>query len=291
MSITIKGPISCSYHENGEQSVFIFGDRHIRIQSECKSDMSITKFIENLGVSIGDVNLFVEGHESDLEEKENNYLMEVIKTQKKGVTKYLCDIRKNNKEYIYFYTFLNICSGLINEKNISEATAKYNCDLLKKILSNISFNMGSLIEFFNPNIVYNKYLKNDIESSMYKNKIKALIQQGTVTYLKNIGNEKNIFEYVQDFSEELEEGHENFINTFLEDNKKWIEELYDNVAEYGQVFMDALILSKVLDSKSSVVYVGEAHARVYRKFFNDHNLFTQKFLVESDNQCVSINLL
>lgn len=290
MSITIKGPISCSYHENGEQSVFIFGDRHVRIQSECKSDMSITKFIENLGISIGDVNLFVEGHESQLEDDEANYLMEVIKIQKKGVTKYLCDIRKNYKQYLYFYYFLSTCTGLLQKKNISSATAKYNYNVLNTFINeNIILNMGSLLEFFNPNIVINKYLLNDLKSSKHKDKIMALLQQGTVTYLRKIGNEQNIFEHINDFSEALKEGPEHFINTFLEDNKEWIGELYDSVGNYGMVLMDAYILLKVLDSKNSVVYVGEDHARIYRKFFNDHNLFTQKFLVESDNQCVKIN--
>jgi hypothetical protein len=302
MSINIQGPISLSCYSDEKNNIFIFGDRHVRIQSECNAKFvkKVDDFISQIPNALNErIDLFIEASKDQEEDDGTNYLMDVVKIKETDkLIKHFCDIRKQNKAYVNFYNFLNICTGLIEKKNIPEETAKYNFNLLKVFFERgFINNMGELIDFFNPNKVIENYLEDELDNHAYRTQIIELIQDGVNKFLIPIGNDNKIWSYISIFNEGFNKskgksGYKYFINTFLEENKALFMELYDNVAEYGQIFMDAFILCKITSGnyKNSIVYVGEAHAKVYRLFFEKHKIMEKNFEKYSDTQCIEFGV-
>jgi hypothetical protein len=304
MSIDIQGPISltCYSDEKIGSILFIFGDRHVRIQSQCKGEIvkKIDNFISEMPHALSErIDLFLEASKEQEGDESTNYLMDVVNIKEtENLVKHFCDVRKLNETYINFYNFLNICVGLIEKKTISDETAKYNFNLLKIFFENgFLIKMGELIDFFNPNKVINDYLIDDLINNPYKNKILELIQEGVNKYLKPIGNQDKIWSYISMFSDAFDksngsDGYKYFINTFLEENKAIFIKLYDNVSEYGQIFMDAYILCKITNGQynNSIVYVGEAHAKVYRLFLEKNKIMKKTFEKYSDTQCIEFGV-
>ena len=304
MSVKIQGPISLTCYEDKKTDslIYIFGDRHVRIKSECEGTIvkKIDKFISEMPSALNErVDLFIEASEDQEKEEITNYLMDVVKIEQTDkLVKHFCDIRKQNDAYINFYNFLNICTGLIEKKNIPEETAKYNFNLAKLFFEKgFINNMGELIDFFNPNKAIQDYILDELYNHPYRKQILELIQDGVNKYLRPIGNEAKIWSYISIFNKGFdkskgESGYKYFINTFLEENKTFFTELYNNVAEYGQIFMDALILCKITSGnyKNSIVYVGEAHAKVYRLFFERHKIMNKTFEKYSDTQCIEFGV-
>jgi len=311
----IQGPISVSYHENDSKTkkLLIFGDRHVKIENEeCKEYIRIDTFLQKLANDNPQnrYNLFIEGIESQVGDEEKNYLMNVINmTEPSNMKKYFLDIRKKYPEYIAFYNFTSICSGLANVTSISEGQASYNYDLLKTLTEGFIYDLQKLYSFLTkPTQVFKELIKPEldkIKEISIKNKIISLLKQGVEKY--NLGTEEdlnmiitNIFSNMegnQDEDEDEDEDDEDkkpylfFINTFLTEKKDLINQLYDDVAEYGQVFMDAYTLCLILNNEydNCIVYAGEAHSKVLRQFLEDYSNLTkinQKFLNKSDKQCV-----
>jgi hypothetical protein len=314
----IQGPISVSYHTNDskKKNIIIFGDRHVKIENEeCKEYIRIDNFLKKLANEDPQnrYDLFIEGIETQVGDEEKNYLMNVINMNAPdNMKKYFLDIRKKYPEYIAFYNFTSICSGLANVTSISEGQASYNYDLLKDLTEGFIYNLQKLYTFLTePTVVFKELIKPEldkIKKISIKNKIISLLKQGVEKY--SIGTEEYINMIITDIlsnmnhnqeeeeEEEEEEGEGEgkkpylyFINTFLSEKKEAINKLYDDIAEYGQVFMDAYTLCLILNDehKNCIVYAGEAHSRVLRQFLEDHSNLTkinQKFLNTSDKQCV-----
>lgn len=293
----IYGPVSVSYHEDekSHKSILIFGDRHIKIKNkDCEKNIRIDNFIKNLPKLLQDnVDLFIEGIESQFGQENKNFLMNVINIEPTDkLTKHFLDVRKKYNSYISFYTFLSICSGLANIDSLTEKQATYNFNLLAELTNNFSYenDLNELLDFLTD---YKQTISDLILTDLRKlkdpvveNNILKLLKEGINKY--NSGKRTDIKNLIHTLLENMDKGVEYFINTFLEQNKQSINTFYNNVAEYGQVFMDAYTLSCVLNKqyKNCVIYAGEAHSRVLRKFLNDHNLFKQGFFNTSDTQCV-----
>ena len=299
----IQGPISVSYHEEKEEkepkSIYIFGDRHIRIQNEdCKKYMRIDEFLKKIAIKSPEkhFHLFIEGIESQVGDEEKNYLMNVINIKSpSNMTKHFLDIRKNYNSYISFYSFLNICNGLANITSISKEQAEYNFELLKKFANEFIYkkDLDELYEFLTePLEVYNKLINTElikIKNVKLKNSLKLLLKQGVNKY--KLGSKENVESAITQILEPMDKGMEYFINIFLDTNKEIINKLYEDVAEYGQVFMDVYTICLIMNKeyKNCIVYAGEAHAYVLRNFLSNYIEITkieQKFMNISEKQCV-----
>ena len=122
MSVKIQGPISltCYEDEKTDSLIYIFGDRHVRIKSQCEGEIvkKIDDFISEMPDALNEkVDLFIEASEDQEKEERTNYLMDVVNIkQTDKLVKHFCDIRKQNESYINFYSFLDICTGLIEKK-------------------------------------------------------------------------------------------------------------------------------------------------------------------------------
>lgn len=300
----IQGPISVSYHEeteekNDKKSIFIFGDKHIRIiDEECKKHMRIDKFLKEIVQTNPNeiYHLFIEGEESQIGDEEKNYLMNVINMKSpSNMKKHFLDIRKMYPSYIAFYTFMSICSGLANTSSITEGQAKYNFELLASLTENFTYknDLESLYEFFfdTSKVVKSLILPelNKLKNEQLKQHIFNLLLQGVQKYRP--GTKEKLEKTISTFLENMDLGMEHFINIFLEKYKITIDKLYDDVAEYGQVLMDAYTLCLILNNeyKNCIVYAGEAHANVLRKFLETYpEIIKVKKLFHntSEKQCV-----
>lgn len=302
----IQGPTSVSYHEENEgnepKSLYIFGDRHIRIENEdCKKYIRIDEFLKKIAIKSPEkhFHLFIEGIETQIGDEEKNYLMNVINMKTpSNMTKHFLDIRKNYSSYIAFYNFLNICSGLANKSSITREQAEYNFLLLKKFIDEFIYkkDLEKLYEFLTKqNKVFEELIKNEfkkIKNVKLKNRIAELLKQGIEKY--SLGTKENVETIIFQILEKIDKGMEYFINIFLTTNKQEIDKIYNDVAEYGQVFMDVYTLCLIMNKEynNCIIYAGEAHTNVLRKFlfnFTEITKIEQKFINTSEKQCIKLS--
>jgi hypothetical protein len=299
--IFIQGPISVSYHADVSKTknIIIFGDRHVKIENEeCKEFIRIDNFLQKLVTDNpqNKYNLFIEGIESQVGDEEKNYLMNVVNmTAPSNMKKYFLDVRKKYTSYIAFYNFMSICSGLANKTSISMEQANYNFNLLASLTEDFIYqnDLENLYSFLTkPTEVFKELIKPELDKIKdipIKNRIISLLKQGIERY--SVGTKDNLENTISSILKYMDEGMLFFINTFLSEKKDIINQLYDDVAEYGQVFMDAYTLCLILNKEydNCIVYAGEAHSKVLRQFLEDHSSLTkinQIFLNTSDTQCV-----
>lgn len=298
----IYGPISVSLHVDPVSSkrIIVFGDRHVRIEnSECKNNIRVDNFIRQMALSEPEKEfvVVVEGVARQLYEESDNFLTDVITMEMTdNIMKAMVDIRKESTVYMEFYHFLDVCVGLSNATSLSESQATFNYDILRtmeeeftskykfKNLKKFFCKPSSLPELFNP-------IHSAINDLQPQNSILADVVANY--YLENLrnhslGTESDFVELVDNILVEFEKGMEHFINTYLAENKLYIDTLYNKIAEYGMVFMDTLALAIMMNSdyKNVIVYTGEAHSRIYRSFLNEKTNFRQEFYNTSDTQCV-----